>query len=325
LGNHEIFPYYVVFAFLLFAINADLKQFFYFALAVTVFSFVLLKLPPDNYLDFFQIVVVFLTIFFLNSLSLRQKQAIAKSHFFFICAIVIFIVLQRIFPDLIDFNYNYLVHRDYSSEKLAEHTGGAPGISPEPAYMASFLLGGWLYILKFSPKLKAKVTFIVGLGIALTASLSGALVFLVSLFIINLSQPKYILGIIFWTSLVFSFYFMTDSLVRRSGEFFELLSHIQGINILYEIDTHFGSYRLVTLVDPLSKFGCGSLFCPQYSKGYSAFADLYYKIAPLHFIFLLFFLRKFDRFRFTSLFLFIFYGPVLNWMLYSGVLDDENI
>lgn len=276
--------------------------------------------------DYAQIIIVFLTIFVMRQLNVSQKRKIADYFLFFSFAIVFFMLLQKIFPSLIDYTYNFLTIRQSSAEELINYTGGVIGIAPEPAYMGALLVGIWMYVIRFNELQEKKMTMVTLCGVFLTASLSASLMFLF-LLLFRLNSIKFILH---FTFVIFMFlillFALHSSLLERIYNFFSIAVYSSPFVTLQNIDIHFGSYRLRTLYDPLTTLGCGVLFCSaDYIRGYSIFAKLFYLVAPFHFlIFFLIFKWASGRDGLLSFIALITFGPVLNWMLYSGLINKDD-
>lgn len=271
-----------------------------------------------------QILIVFLTVFFINTLDNLSKILISKTTFFFLIFVVIFLFFQYFFPSLLDFSYSYLVNRNYSFEELNSYTGGLNGIAPEPAYMASQIIGAWILISVLDSTLESKTIILAITGVLLTGSMSAFLMLLI--FICIRYFNSYISLILILLFIPISIYlFAPYSLLDRSYSLASQLLSNPSPEGLRTIDSSFGSLRLVSIADYLSHVCCGQVF-GGYSdfKGYSIFSKLFYEFSPFHFIALPLILKIKNRFHLISAFCFLFYGPVLNWMLFAGFLTVKK-
>jgi hypothetical protein len=347
-GRHEIIPYYFIFILVIFScflwkFNAidtlKMLPIFFLALLVPFISY-------EYYEDYFQILIVSFTILVLCYLSDKQKEKIGDYFYYLLYLVVLLMVFQFNYPDSMNWLYTNIFNRDMRAKDLMSYTGGVIGIAPEPSYMGSYLVGVWLYITRFNNDRYQLSTFLVTLGLVLSASLSASLVFLV-INLISIRDSKtfhsFLLTVLMFVGFLLIFH---SSLIVRFLDFFSTSSEIllnlnafkHEANVplvaeanvpLVALDEHFGSKRLGTLYEPFTNFCCGILFgADSYTKGYSIFAKSYYLIAPLHFflISLAFALsvKAKDRFGLISFLLFFIFGPVLNWMLYSGFIKKDS-
>ena len=236
------------------------------------------------------------------------------------------------FPVLQVLHVKLLTIREVHSVEMYAIAKRSTGIAPEPAYMASWIIGSWVLICSVLPKLRLKSSIISALGIFFTASLSGELMFLLLLLILWGSSLKTLYSLTFLVVLTIGLLFLLDSpILERLLVLITFLSSSNsfGVDLLTNLDELFGSRRISSLSPIFSSLGCGSVFCDVPNiNGYSYFAELYYKFAPLHILVALFLLINIkNRMQLISFICFLSYGPVLNWMLFSGfsVKNEKNL
>lgn len=328
--NNEIIPYYGLLAFVIVIrtfIGGRYIDYLVLRFLAASFFLILLSTLIDNggaALDVVAIAVVLISLSAYRVMSISQVQSFDLGIWSACILAFILLVLQIIYPPLIDIVYQTLTIRQGNSDHIVSYSGGAIGFAPEPAYMASFLLGPFSYFL-YLGKLHIKKTIVIAISILMTGSLSGVMLMFAVVIILEF---KYIfrtirgnillvLGIV----MLGVVYIINERLFSRVDNVIQLiLENGVSLNTLQIIDTSFGSNRLRTLIEPLSSVCCGALFTSNYTSPYSLFATLFYLIAPLHFviIFLVCPLRIINRFQLVSLFLFVFSGPILNWIAYLG-------
>lgn len=328
-GKHEIFPYYAIFSIssVFFYCNLNKVKIFSLMLAGLSLLFLIFFLFISNrsFFNLFQIYFVFLTLFAYNLLTKKLHEKFAKYIFNLIIFITIFIVFQYFYPWLISFTSDHLIVRKGVTFEILN--GRVLGIAPEPSVMGSWLIGAWLIVQKSLPSKAFIFSIITVVALFFVKSLSAMCMFSVFYLILNYKHMKYILVFAVFSLIIF---LTKDHFLERLYDLFSTFSFSSGLNNLTLIDDKFGSNRLRTLVQPLTEIGCGELFCPEtlkYEDGYSIFSNLFYKLAPLHFISLplIFYYFKKDRFFFISLICFLAYAPMLNWMLFSGFSKKNDL
>ncbi|MDF1622650.1 MAG: hypothetical protein P1V33_04160 [Pseudohongiella nitratireducens] len=335
-SNNEIIPYYGLLAILLLGFSLIAKRrldSLTVRLLLSLFVLLFVSLLIENSTALMDIVAIFVILISLSAyrfMSGYQRHAFELGMWLSCRIAFILLILQMIFPVVTDLVYQYLTIRQGSAEHISSYSGGAIGFAPEPAYMASFLLGPYAYFL-FLGKQHLRKTVVIAASILLTGSLSGVmLMFIVTLIL----EFKYFfrttrgnLYIVLMIAMLTLVSILNERIFDRIGGLIEILL-LEGlsVNTLQVIDLTFGSNRLRTLVAPLSSICCGVIFAEDYLSPYSFFATLFYLIAPLHIAFVLLIIprRKYTRLFFVALFLAVFSGPLLNWLAYLGFVYYEK-
>lgn len=324
--DNEIIPFYLVPALLL--IRPSRLQGGE-ALILVALTFVGLMMyfisdHPTAITDSLQLVVVTFALMSFKTLSFQDRQ-----QFLYVLRRVVYFVtflsvVQKLDSRFVDLVYQYLTNRDGSAEHLITYSGGVPGIAPEPAYMAAFLVGA--YVIHKSHEIKRYFLYEICLlfSITLTASLTG-MFFMVTVVIFFTKDIKEA-AVLFLIVATVGIYLIIQNplvLIRMSG-FLEILKGGElSVHSLTIIDEAYGSARFFSLVEPLTSACCGAMWGEQYQKSYSPFSVAFYLIAPFH-LFALPLLYKRSRSSMASIFLFIFSGPVLNWMCLAGCIKPFN-
>jgi hypothetical protein len=335
ISGHEITPYYLIFIFLGYFISSQkdtLNTFLVFLALLFFLLYLYLFKSLQIYFDVACLTVVFLTVRIFSLIKLPDRQRIATYVYLFSIGILIYTFLLWAFPILQVLHVKFLTTREVHSIEMYAIARRSTGIAPEPAYMASWIIGSWVLICTFLPNLRIKSSVISALGIYFTGSLSGEAMFLLLLVILWGNSLKNLSFLIFLGFLAIGLIFLFDSSFLKKP--FTLITFLSssnsyGIDILTSIDELFGSKRVSSLTPSFYSLGCGSIFCDvQNTHGYSYYAELYYKFAPLHLLAILFLLINIkNRMQLISFICFFTYGPILNWMLFSGFTakDGKNL
>lgn len=330
--DNEIFPYYLLPVFLILAVK-DARRLAWLvagSLALTTLCVASRGSLDVVVTDTMQVIAVALALYCASLLSEDERAHFAECMTAIVFCAVAFMVLQYLFPSLVDFSYSRLVRRDASAAELEAYTGGVPGIAPEPAYMGAYLIGAWVVVRRFKGEDGGALTLATAIGVILTASLSAALTLAVLLGIqfVTSIRRVLLLALVVGSAGALAV-LLQSSLVTRLDAFIGAISSdgSPGVDLLTAIDAAFGSVRLSSLVAPLSEVGCGVYLCSDgpFLKGYSAFAVLYALVAPFHLLYVLFVLATArDRLAISSALLGVFYGPVLNWPMYAGLIRSSR-
>ena len=141
--GHEIFPYYFI---CIFFINWKLYNkvilAIYFLLFLLFFC-LFIALQNLNFLTLLEIFIPIYTLISFNNLAKSRQILFAKCLLFFVFLVLLLLTYQFFVPESIDYIYNNLLVRKVSYLNLH---GRILGIAPEPAYMASWLLGALILI-----------------------------------------------------------------------------------------------------------------------------------------------------------------------------------
>jgi hypothetical protein len=320
--GHEIFPYYVI---CIFFINLKLyskKTTVIYAIPFVLLFIAFIALNNFYALTLLEILIPFYTLISFNKLPEDRKILFAKALLFFISLILLLIIYQFFFPESINYIYEYFLVRKYSYLNL---NGRVIGIAPEPAYMASWLLGALILISIYLKEIKNflyvfTLPFFLALG-----SISGIGFLFIMLLVVNIKKFSYLIFII--SIFILLIFVGNDYVANRLLDAYKNFDISLGILNLFKIDSALGSYRLQTLIEPLSSFNfaTNNLSNSLKIKGYSIFSNLYYICSPLHIISLLFLLKlKKNSFWLISFLAFLAYGPMLNWLLYSGFIGFSS-
>jgi hypothetical protein len=320
--GHEIFPYYVI---CIFFINLNLYSKMttvIYAIPLVLLFIVFVALNNSYALTLLEILIPFYTLISFNKLTEDRKILFAKALLLFSFLIFLLIAYQFFFPKSIDYIYEYFLVRKYSYLNLH---GRVIGIAPEPAYMASWLLGALILISIYLKGIKNflyvfTLPFFLAIG-----SISGIGFLFIMLLVENIKKFSYLIFIIFIFILLI--FVGNDYVANRLLDAYKNFDINLGILNLFKIDSALGSYRLQTLIEPLSSFNfaTNNLSKSFEIKGYSIFSNLYYICSPLHIISLLFLLKfRKNSFWLISFLAFLAYGPMLNWLLYSGFIGFSS-
>ena len=330
--GHEITPYYLIFILLGYFVSYQKDTFKTFLIFLGLLFFLLYLFIFKSLQIFFDVAclsVVFLTVKIFCLIKLSDRQKIATYIYYLSIATLIYTFLLWAFPVLQVFHVKLLTTREVHSIEMYAIAKRSTGIAPEPAYMASWIIGSWVLICSVLPNLKLKSSIISTLGIFFTASLSGELMFLLLLLILWSGSFKTLYSLTFFVVLTIGFLFLLGSpILERPLSLITFLSSSNsfGIDLLTKIDELFGSKRISSLTPSFYSLGCGSIFCDvPNTHGYSYYAELYYKFAPLHLVAILYLLINIkNRMQLISFICFFSYGPVLNWMLFSGFAGEDD-
>ena len=337
-GRHEIFPLSVVFL-LFFPSTKKYLLPLGFLLVFFVGLAFLLSLNLKTSFEFIQIVIVLSSLFLVSKISIGDLKKIENNIFRYSVVLVFFMVLQKLFPEHLQSITNIFSQRVMLVEDF--RSGGVRGFAPEPAYMGSLLISFLMFSWWVLNRIALNRLLLYGLGIFLTASISATLTFvflllfqfIYRLFIskdVKFYNKKHIIYL-----LIFSLPLLAtidlDSIMKgieRMGVFLDLISvQISNFDIKEVLlaEKHFGSQRLQYLLTPITEICCGAIFTLDYMPSYSLYGKFWAFVAPLHFfvIFYFIFMKKMTAIRLVSLMLSVFYGPILFFLLYIGIINQK--
>lgn len=338
-GGHEIYPWYIIV--LIFIFHKYLGIFSYSIMSVLT-SIVLYGLVEINFLqrivvlEFIQLGVVFLSLYYLNKIStlhlLRLDRILIKG----LMALVLLMIFQVILPQYFNHVSDFMIFRE-SAMAVDHRSGGVKGIAPEPAYMAAVIISIYIYSWWINTHVKPSVLLLSIAGIFLAGSLSGILMFSMVLFFSLTERQYFKLN----TKLIMKFflliitaiiviYFSSKALDRFLVYIGIIIEHLFNgrIDEILAIGKSYGSHRGTTLGQSLSNFCCGTIFTgDRYLKPYSLIGVLNNLLAPISWLLFAYYLliKKLTKKRCCSLILMTFYGPVLMILLYVGLLRERTV
>lgn len=320
-GIHEVFPYWAILSPLLIRnINA------------LIFILIILCLGFINYvfywefraiIDSLEIISTFLGVYIYGLLNNEEKSKLCNIFIIFIYLSFVVMVIQKINPQFHDFILHFFSSRDALSSFYIERNGAVTGLSPEPAYGASMIVGFSL-ILFLNDRLSNFIYFLVLIELYLFRSITGIIYFIYLTLIVaqanfkNFLQKKRILLTIF---LLFSILFKNDFLnfINRPFLFFEMLF---SSGSLLKAEAIFGSQRLINAYDSFLFFN------PIYSTGFSPFAVLSYLshsvLISVFFLLIYFATKEPSKNFFLSLPFLLFGGPTLSWPLQALLVEKDK-
>ena len=290
-------------------------------------------------IDFIQVIVVLSSLFLVSKLSITDIIKIEKYIFRFSIVLIVFMVLQKLFPENTQAVTNIFSQRNNLVVDM--RTGGVRGFAPEPAYMGALLISFFSFSWWASNQIILSRLLLFGSGIFLTLSISAVLTFsflLAIQFIYRIFLTKdikfYEKRHIFYLSLlsvpIFATLDFSSIMVGiQRFEFFLDLITVQIANFDIEaalmVEKNLGSSRLENLYTPLSEVCCGAIMTLDYIPSYSLYGKFWSFFAPLHFIALFYFIymKKMSAVRLVSLLLSLVYGPILFFLLYIGLINQK--
>jgi len=339
-GRHEILPLSIIF--LLFFPST--KKFF-LPLGCCFVLFVclafLLNLNLKTSIEFIQIIVVLSSLYLVSKISIDNLKKIENNIFRYSVVLVSFMVLQRLFPEHLQSITNIFSQR--FTLVLDFRSGGVRGFAPEPAYMGSLLISFLMFSWWVLNRIPLNRLLFYGLGVFLTVSISATLTFVFVIFIqfiyrlfiskdVKFYKKMHIIYLIIFSVSLFVTIDSTPIMngIARIFTFLDLISvQISNFDIKKVLlaEEHFGSQRLKYLIPPVTEICCGAIFTLDYTPSYSLYGKFWAFFAPLHFfvIFYFIFMKKMTAIRFVSLLLSIFYGPILFFLLYIGIINQKSV
>ena len=327
LFGHEINPLYYIPCFLLLNRRSGLAL--KIILILPIFSgmlWIYFAEQKDPAIDFAQTIICISSAYCYNRLDRGEAGAFCAAIFYCYLVAIALMIFQKLNLDFLDLCYSLLTIRTDDALHLYNYTGGTIGFAPEPSYMASWIIGYWIILSESFRINKLALDLITISSLLLTASLSGATIFLVIFFVlggINKNKIIVFLALLCIGALSLHVSRSVDILANRIEGLYDIVISGAGFSLLEDIDVAFGSSRLRTLVLPLTSISyCGYIICGQsYVNSYSLFSNIYYLASPIHLFLILFLLRGnwYSRRFLVSIFLSIFYAPQLNWLLVSGL------
>ena len=338
-GRHEIFPLSVVFL-LLFPSTKEILLPLGLGFVLFVCLAFLLSLNLKTSFDFLQIIVVLSSLFLVSKISIDNLKKIENNIFRNSVVLVFFMVLQKLFPEYLQSITDMFSQRDMLV--LDFRTGGVRGFAPEPAYMGSLLISFLMFSWWVLNKIALSRLLLYGLGVFLTVSISSTLtlVFLLlfqftyRLFIskdVKFYKKKHIIYLLVFSAPLLAAIDFSSIMngIERMRIFLDLISvqisnfDIKGVLLAEE---YFGSQRLKYLLTPVTETCCGAIFTLDYTPSYSLYGKFWAFFAPLHFFVILYFIfmKKMTAIRLVSLALSVFYGPILFFLLYIGIIDQKS-
>lgn len=336
LGAHEIFPWYIFAPLFVWNNYKHLISLLCGVFIVTLIALYNLKIA----LDFAQIIVIFCFLFWYSKLSYYHSRLIIRWLERFLIAITLFLLAQKLFPDIFGQLTKLFSFRD--GLNIDHRTGGVRGLAPEPSYMTMTIIGIGVILWSEKGLLNLKEQFLISFSVLLCGSLVGYAALSLLLFFHNYKMVSnfftklffmqrvnkhlpYFLVFIFISIYLISSYFMTP-LIRFFDLFYEIIISWDGsLETVLSAEEKFGSRRLQELLEPLSSHCCGFFFTGEFNKNYSLYGLLWAFFAPLH-IFLFYFLvkGKLTAVKLLSINLAVIFGPVLIVSLYIGILRKKK-
>ena len=334
---NEIIPYYASIGAFVFAAQATKRKSLSFTelrlgflFLVVVIIGVLFFEKKRVLIDAISVGVVFLALMVYRGFSKMELESF-EAGLWSICVLaLVLLILQTLFPVFIDLAYRYLTIRAGSAAHIRSYSGGAIGFAPEPSYMAAFLLGPYMYFHWVQPRKLLKPVAI-AFAILLTGSLSGIILLILATFLLHynffLTKNRGIKYLFIAVACISALAYLNEKAIERILRLFAVASQ-EGISLTLfsSIDSSFGSNRLRTLIEPLSSLCCGTVLLGDYRTSYSLFSTLFFLTAPFHLVlFLALVARKnLNRYYFASLLLSVISGPILNWVVYVGLIYRDK-
>lgn len=340
LGGHEIIPLSVILLLFFFRTKKYLIP-LTFSFVFSVCLALLLNLSLKTLFEFIQIIVVLSSLYLMSKISIGDLKKIERNIFRCSIVLIFYMLLQKIFPEHLQSITNIFSQRVMLV--LDSRTGGVRGFAPEPAYMGSLIISFLMFSWWVSNRITLSRLLLYGYGVILTVSISATLTllflllfqFIYRLFIsrdIQFYKTKYILYLLILSA------FLTATIdfgsvaigMERMRVFLDLISiQIYNFDIKGALlaEEHFGSQRLKYLLTPLTEICCGAIFTLNYTPSYSLYGKFWAFFAPLHFFVILYFvfIKKMTAIRCVSLMLSIFYGPILFFLLYIGIVNQKSV
>jgi|APSaa5957512535_1039671.scaffolds.fasta_scaffold20670_2 hypothetical protein len=338
-AGHEIYPWYVILLIFIYHKGVEIPFYFIFFFLISLVLYGLFEiglLEKVVVFDLIQVGVVFVSLYYFNKFSTLYLLKIDRILINGLKAVVLLMVFQKIFPQYFNWISDILIFRE-SAMAVDHRSGGVKGVAPEPAYMAAVIISIYLYSWWVNIKIETSVILFSSLGVLLTGSLSGMLMFSFVIFI-SLSSRQYFknnkhLIFIIMTIMVISTFAVIyssqalDRFLIFIGTLLELLSN-GGIKEMFKVGELYGSTRGISLIEPLTNICCSVILTDDaYAKSYSLLGVLNTLFSPISWMLLFYYLirKKLTRIRLCSLFLMTFYGPVLIVLLYVGLLPKRRV
>ena len=337
-GQHEIFPLSVVFL-LFFPSTKKYLLPLGFLLVFFVDLAFLLSLNLKTSFEFIQIVIVLSSLFLVSKISIGDLKKIENNIFRYSAVLVFFMVLQKLFPEHLQSITNIFSQRDMLV--LDFRSGGVRGFAPEPAYMGSLLISFLMFSWWVLNRIALSRLLLYGLGVFLTVSISATLTlvflllvqFIYRLFIskdVKFYKKRHIIYLLIFSVPLLATIDLASIMngIERMKVFLDLIGvQISNFDIKEVLlaEKHFGSQRLQYLLTPITETCCGAIFTLDYTPSFSLYGKFWAFFAPLHFfvIFYFIFMKKMTAIRLVSLMLSVFYGPILLFLLYIGIINQK--
>jgi hypothetical protein len=301
IGESEIYPWYYLITLLVWPTYWSTLIVFMGLATITSFAFFDIRVAYE----LAQLVVVFTFLLWYQRLSLTRSTLIVFWIKRFLLFLVIFMILQKLFPNIFGPLGGLLNVRELGVKFIDTRTGGVRGIAPEQSYMAMCLIGIAVVIWFEEYQLRLKDQLLVIVGIVLCGSIVGYAALFILLILCNQSAVfkkikvfisyqrisrnlVYLLPMFIIAVILLAPTFSTG--VTRFLNFLQLLFEAwDGTlqSILYA-EKEFGSDRIQELLEPLTQLCCGYLFSGEFNKSVSLYGTIWEFIAPLHLFFLYF-------------------------------------
>ena len=338
-GRHEIFP---IFLFFLFGFRST-QQYFIPIVAsfLFIFSCVLgFDFESKTIKELMQIMVVFSSLFLFSKIPLIFVEKIESNIFKLSILLIIFMVFQRLFPEQLQSVTDMLSQRKMLVVDF--RTGGVRGFGPEPAYTASLLISFFMFSWWTHNGLQLNRLLIYGLGVLLAMSISGSLTFLALVITQFFYRLFFVRDLVFYNKFYLLVIFM---LIANLMVLVDLSTVSRGfdrmaifVNLIWTplsnmdikgfllAENGFGSQRLKYLVEPITNICCGGVLTGSYIPSYSLYGKMWAFFAPFHFVLVAYYfgVKKLTAVRLASLMLALFFGPILFFLMFIGLLQPKS-